>query len=108
MKKFILILIFFTISCKPSENYHGITVNEKKQPLTDVRVTEDNIGKKYVLTDSTGYFRLEKNPNTVSRLIFEKNGFETDTVQTVWNRYNTSGKRFLSKKPDTIVLKTKH
>ncbi|OAB81687.1 carboxypeptidase regulatory-like domain-containing protein [Cochleicola gelatinilyticus] len=108
MKKFLIIcVIISSFGCKSVEYYHGVTVDETNQPLRDVKVIEDNVERKFVFTDSSGYFILTKNPNTVSRLVFEKSGFITDTVQTVWNRYDGAGKRFLNKKPDTIVIQRK-
>lgn len=106
MKNILFIFLFIFLSnCKSIDYYHGYVLDDKYNPVSYVNVKEDNKNPLSTITDSTGYFRLSKTPDLVSKLIFEADGFEIDTIQTVWNRYDGSGKRFLSKIPDTLVLR---
>ncbi|MDO6809881.1 hypothetical protein Q4603_14740 [Zobellia galactanivorans] len=66
---------------------------------------EDNKMPSSTTTDKTGYFKLLKSPNSVSKLIFLAEGYQIDTTRTVWNRYDGAGKRFLNKIPDTLILR---
>jgi len=102
----VLFSLFLFISCgkKTINYYHGYVLNKKNEPIVNVKVEENNKVPLSTVTDSTGYFMLYKSPDWVSQLIFKKKGYKTDTVQTVWNRYSGSGKRFLNKIPDTIIL----
>jgi len=96
-----------TATCKQSrEFYHGYVYYNNK-PVSNVLIKEDVLNStKNTETDSTGFFKLPKDPNSVSSLIFIKERFKVDTVKTVWSQHGEKLKyTFLNKKFDTLVLK---
>ncbi|MCF6350466.1 MAG: carboxypeptidase-like regulatory domain-containing protein [Flavobacteriaceae bacterium] len=106
MKKIIFIYLFIYLSsCKTTTGYyHGYVLDKKTNPISNVKVSEYHKIHLSTITDSTGYFRLYHSPNFVSNLIFYKEGYQTDTIQTRWNRYDGLGQRFLNKIPDTLII----
>lgn len=105
-KLFYLVLILLIFACKSSRSfYHGYVYNSNG-PLNNVQVKEDMGNSNSTFTDSTGYFKLNKNTYLLNNLVFIKEGFKIDTIKTVWSQH---GERleymFLNKKEDTIYLK---
>lgn len=109
MKKILFISLFISLSnCKTETKtgyYHGYILNKMNKPIANVRVNEYNRVPLMTITDSTGYFKLYHSPISISNLIFKKEGYQVDTIQTRWNRYSGSGQRFLNKAPDTLILR---
>jgi hypothetical protein len=113
--KYIYIVIFSTlliciISCKSKNQnfYHGYVYNnENKKPLKNV-IVKENLLKNFLSskTDSTGYFRIQNNTQSIADLIFICENFKKDTVKTIWSQHGENLKYlFLNKIPDTIFLK---
>ena len=104
-KLFYLMLIVLVSACGYSQMYYQGYVYNARGPLNNVKVKEaDNSNS--TVTDSMGYFKLNKNPDVIKSLIFIKKGYKVDTIKTVWSQH---GERlnyiFLNKKMDTIYLK---
>lgn len=106
MKVIFLLNLFLiiTISCKEKQNYyHGTVFDQNQKPLSGVKVTDSLQSS---ISNEKGYFKLNKNPNIVSKLSFSKSGYKTRTIETVGSQ---SGEileyRFLNEKPDTLFLK---
>lgn len=106
----ILILISLMIclfSCEESpKHYHGIIVDQNLKPLSNVKIKLENNPIVFTSSNKDGFFKLKKDPDLLSNLIFSKKGYKIDTVKTVWIQ---SGEQeeyiFLNKEVDTIVLK---
>lgn len=110
MKKILVLILLFTFNygCfNKKQYYHGYVLDDKKRPIENVKVMEDNIYPFSTVTDSSGYFRLYKRPDLLSNLIFLKKGYLTDTIKTV---RSVSGEKmesvFLNNKADTIQLES--
>ncbi len=103
MKQLILFIILL-YSCKPSQEFYDGYVYYDKKPVGNVMVKENRIDKNInTKTDSTGYFILPKNSNSLSDLVFIKDGVNIDTVKTVWTQHGEKIKyTFLNKKKDTL------
>ena len=109
MKKIVIVSILLALcfSCNNQATYyHGYVLDDEMKPIYNVKVIEDSGAPLSTITDSTGYFRLYKNPDWLSNLIFLKEGYVTDTIRTVWTQ---SGEiieyTFLNQKADTVRLK---
>lgn len=98
MKKIIFIYLFiYLLSCKTTTGYyHGYVLDKRNKPITKVKVSECNKIPLSTVTDTTGYFRLYMKPNSVSKLIFQKKGYQTDTVRTFHTFERRTFKRFLN------------
>jgi len=100
-----LLLVFLIIGCKSKQSFYHGYVFHGISPLEGVEVKDDLRIQKSVFTDSIGYFKLVKDKDIVSNLIFMKKGYVTDTVKTVWIQSGERGmKRFLNKDADTLYL----
>ncbi len=101
-------LIICTASCdeKSFDYYHGVVIDYNSNSLPGVMVKTEYLKTKPSLTNESGYFKLPKSPNTITSLIFSKDGYVTDTIKSV---YSHGGEkldyRFIFKKIDTIPLK---
>jgi len=113
MKK--LMIIFSAIlflSCKWCCNrrqyyYEGYVFDENNQPLSDVRVKEYYTYEwNQCVTDSSGYFKMHRSSRDfLPDLIFEKEGYKSDTVGLVGGRH--SGNLFfffLRERKDTLRM----
>lgn len=86
MKK--LITLFFAIpllvACKTVNNfYQGLVIDENNNPIKGVIVSE-LYRENQTETDENGYFKFERySPNFLGDLVFEKEGYRTDTLQSV-------------------------
>lgn len=102
---FLFILIAFS-ACNGDQNfYHGIVRGEDGKPILDVFVVENKDGKN-TRTDSSGYFRIEKDGNTVNKLIFSKEHYITDTISSANQQQGkTTTVNFLSEDTTIVILK---
>lgn len=113
----IIILSFFGLfyfgNSKPKINIpnvdycHGIVLDEKLQPIKNVKVC-DISRHQTISTSISGYFKLEIDSITSPEpLIFNKKGYQIDTVNVVdiMPRSENIFYRFMNKKPDTIIMK---
>ena len=107
MKNIYYILILTLYSCNSVNNfYQGRVIDEKNNPIEGVIVAEDHI-EKHTKTDKDGYFKLDRSPDWLGRLIFIKEGYKTDTIPTVWHQGEETTEYNFIKKDTTIVrLKT--
>ncbi|MFK7787605.1 MAG: carboxypeptidase-like regulatory domain-containing protein [Crocinitomicaceae bacterium] len=85
--------------------YKGYVYSDGK-PLDQVTVSKMNGTQDHsTQTDSKGYFELTKEQDVVHSLIFEKEGFVTDTVPTVWSQHGEKlNYRFVNKNSDTLFI----
>lgn len=102
------IISFIFISCSTKPAFYKGYVYYDNKPLKNVTVKKMYDDESFTKTDSTGYFILQKRPNTLRSLIFEKKGFITDTIPSVWTQHGEKVKyTFLNKYSDTIILRKK-
>ena len=100
-----LLLALYSCNDQP-KYYHGYVLDRKMKPISNVKVIENNKIPLSTITDSTGYFRLNKNPDWLSNLIFLKEGYITDTVRTVWSKHGEKIEyTFLNQNADTVLLR---
>ena len=103
-----VMLLCLIFACSGKQNfYQGYVYDlDTRKPLENVIVKECNLKPLSGRTDSTGYFKVENNTQSISDLVFITNTHKPDTAITVWSQH---GERieysFLNKKPDTIYLK---
>lgn len=107
---FISSLLILCFSCKSKKQnfYHGYVYNgNKNKPLQNVFVRESfKSNFLSTKTDSSGYFKIINNSESIGELIFSCDGFKTDTIGTVWTQHGESLKYlFLNKVTDTVFLK---
>lgn len=88
MAKATLILILLFFSCRKNENnfYQGKVVDENDKPIKNVFVNE-SYTENHSKTDEDGYFKLNRNSNSLGELIFTKEGYKIDTIRTVWTQH---------------------
>ncbi|MCW8313754.1 carboxypeptidase-like regulatory domain-containing protein [Sphingobacterium thalpophilum] len=103
---FYLLLLLF--SCRTGVNnfYQGRVLDGNDQPLEGVTVIEENGKGKQVRTDKSGYFKLDRSPDWLGRLIFMKQGYRTDTIPSVWRQSGEAiGYNFVE--DDTTIVRLK-
>lgn len=102
------LFLFLLFSCKPRVNnfYQGKVIDQSDKPLEGVIVTEDDRNGKQTKTNKNGYFKLDRSPDWLGRLIFIKDGYQTDTIATVWHQAGeTTEYNFIEK--DTTIVRLK-
>ncbi|CAA0159945.1 hypothetical protein [Tenacibaculum maritimum] len=107
MKRLLIIIFFIAISCKEelSDNYRGYVFNLKKEPIQNVKIYERRDSTKYVFTKKNGYFSLKpRSLNFVDDLIFEKEGYITDTVYSYSATRKRNKTHFLTNRSDTLFI----
>ncbi|WP_454880794.1 carboxypeptidase-like regulatory domain-containing protein [Sphingobacterium detergens] len=103
-----LLVLFLLFSCKTKVNnfYQGIVLDQIDKPLEGVTVTEEGRNEKQTITDKNGYFKLDRSSDWLGRLIFIKEGFETDTIPSVWHQAGeTTEYNFIGS--DTTIIRLK-
>lgn len=103
-----LLVLFLLFSCKTKVNnfYQGIVLAQIDKPLEGVTVTEEGRNEKQTITDKNGYFKLDRSSDWLGRLIFIKEGFETDTIPSVWHHAGeTTEYNFIGS--DTTIIRLK-
>lgn len=101
-------LLFLLFSCKTKVNdyYQGIVLDQNDKPLERVIVTEEDRNEKQTTTDKNGYFKLDRSRDWLGRLIFIKEGYETDTISSVWHQAGeTTEYKFIES--DTTIVRLK-
>ena len=109
MKKYILLSLFVIISsCGGNSSfkyYEGHIYDENKKPLPNIRVCRGYKLTTCTMTDANGYFKLNKKPTSVSKLIIFYKEQPIDTIRTVWAQ---AGERlmysFVEGKKDTLFI----
>ncbi|WP_299709704.1 hypothetical protein [uncultured Tenacibaculum sp.] len=109
MKNLLLSILLITVSCDKELNntYKGYVFNIKKEPLNKVKIYTFRFPKLYTYTNENGYFSLEKRSlNFIDDLVFVKNGYTTDTLNTVfYHRGHGTIYLFLTNRSDTLFMK---
>ncbi len=110
MKKiiFTFLLTTYFVSCKEKtlNHYHGVVVDSNSIPLSGVLVKTRYSKPEITTTNENGYFKLVKSPNTITSLIFSKEGYLTDTIKSVYAHGGENiDYRFINKEIDTIPLR---
>ncbi|MBL3657557.1 carboxypeptidase-like regulatory domain-containing protein [Fulvivirga sediminis] len=106
--KLIIIVLITATSCeqKLSDHYRGYVFNYNNEPLSGVKVSVDGFPSKYTHTNKKGYFSLKRRSSTfVDDLIFEKNGYNTDTVYSFFANRRRDKTHFLEQRSDTLFMK---
>ena len=101
---FVILIISFSHCRYKPEYFHGYVYDQEGDFVSNVKISFSELPNVYFYTDATGFFRF-KFEKFYPNLIFEKEGYITDTVPTVWIQH---GERaiylFTNKYPDTIYL----
>lgn len=103
-------MVFLTGCSEAPEFYHGYVYDQKTQkPLANIQVKEDYpSNSKSAYTDTKGYFKIKKDPQSITDLIFSSPDYGPDTLLTVWSQHGESiGYVFVNAKPDTAFLTPK-
>ncbi|MDA3613402.1 carboxypeptidase-like regulatory domain-containing protein [Polluticaenibacter yanchengensis] len=104
MKYIFYSLLIALTSCKTANNfYQGKVTDQNNQPLEDVIVIEEDRAENQTKTDKTGYFKLNRNPDWIGRLVFIKEGYTTDTIPAVSRQAGESIAYNFIQKDTTIV-----
>ncbi|WP_407264566.1 hypothetical protein [Tenacibaculum maritimum] len=108
MKRLLIIIFFMVVGCKEklSDTYRGYVFNLKKEPIQNVKIYERRDSTKYVFTKKNGYFLLKpRSLNFIDDLIFAKNGYITDSLETVYyRRGHGTIYLFLRQRSDTLFM----
>ncbi len=108
MKKLLLISLLITASCneKLHDSYRGYVYNLKKEPLSGVIVCADVVNLECTKTNKNGCFLLKRgSQNFVDDLIFVKDGYITDSLETVYyKRGHGTIYLFLTNRSDTLFM----
>lgn len=102
------LIVLLLFSCKAPVNnfYQGKVLDENGKPIEGVTVLEEHKNEKQTTTDLNGYFKLDKSPDWLGHLIFIKEGYETDTIPSVWHQAGeTTEYNFIEK--DTTIVRLK-
>lgn len=105
-----MIILIVNISCsgRLHEKYRGYVYSLKKEPLHNVKVYEWTNPTEHVCTQKNGYFLLNpRSLNFVDDLIFEKEGYVTDTVYSYSANRRGDKTHFLTNRSDTVFMKKK-
>lgn len=80
MKRMIFLILL--LPCCKVEKYTGYVYGLDNKPVPRVTVTALHENEK-TLTDSAGYFKLDKLHDISGELVFQKVGFSTDTIASI-------------------------
>ena len=89
VKNTFIFLILIPLACgqKSTNYYQGLVLDENEIPIENVQVFEVYGKENKAKTDKKGYFRLQRNSELLTSLIFQKEGFNTDTVPVYWTQH---------------------
>lgn len=83
MKKLVsLSIILLLLNCNKDIYYGYIYDRITKKPLPNVTIIDYKHGQKSISKDN-GYFEVEKIKNSSSKLIFQKDLYHTDTINSI-------------------------
>ena len=107
MKKNVVIIVylFLGISCTVTPKYYqGYIYSTKKKPIFNIKICEQNT-EKCSKTDDFGFFRIQKNENSINNLIVYKDNTPIDTIKTVWSQHGEKiNYSFLENRKDTLFI----
>ena len=109
MKKYILLSLFVIISScggnSDSKYYEGHIYDENKKPLPNIKVCRGYKLTACTMTDTNGYFKINKDPTSIAKLIIFYKEQPIDTIRTRWAQ---GGERlvysFVEGKKDTLFI----
>ncbi len=107
MRSFYITLLLLFLSCKEKQLcdcYHGYVFDEEGVPLANVKVYEEAAISYSTFTDAKGYFNLERD-SFIASLIFEKEGYITDTIRAYTANRRGTKTLFVNEKPDTLFMR---
>ena len=80
---FICTICFIISGCNNvNGHYAGYITDESGLYLPEVLVREYRSDGRSIVTDSKGFFKLERERGIICNLIFEKEGYRSDTILT--------------------------
>ncbi|QOW11691.1 carboxypeptidase-like regulatory domain-containing protein [Kaistella flava (ex Peng et al. 2021)] len=80
MNKFLVFIVLFLTAGFQAQVISGITFTENDRPLSEVNIYVDG-SKIYTVSDGNGNFSLDVQNQKNAALVFQKNGYETFSVQ---------------------------
>jgi len=110
MKKYILLSLFVIISsCGGNSSfkyYEGHIYDTNKKPLPNIKVCKMyHTPTDCTMTDANGYFKINKDPTSVSKLIVF---YKEQPIDTIITRWAQGGERlvysFVEGKNDTLFI----
>ncbi|MDH6308452.1 hypothetical protein M2451_000763 [Dysgonomonas sp. PFB1-18] len=107
----IVLLLITTLGYKYGDHkanscYEGYVYDyDSGNPLDNVTVRENIEDYHETITDSSGYFALKKDPQTMPDLIFIKEGYKTDIVPARIYHFEYTGYNFFRKKAHIHIQK---
>ncbi|SHK24108.1 carboxypeptidase-like regulatory domain-containing protein [Chryseobacterium polytrichastri] len=82
MKLLLLFIIILFTGCK-SKHYEGYIYDGiTKKPILGVQILDLSTDFK-TITDKKGHFKIQKNNNISSTLVFQKDLYHTDTISSI-------------------------
>lgn len=104
MKQAFCLLFLILCSCRSvNDFYQGRVIDIHNKPLENVSVSELYRGSQ-TSTDTNGYFKLKRySSGFLGELVFEKDGYKTDTIPTVWHQAGETTEYHFVKDDTTIV-----
>lgn len=108
MRKNFIILAFLIlgISCSVAPKYYqGYIYSTKKTPISNIKICEQGTNK-CSKTDDFGFFKIEKNKNSINNLVVYNNNSPIDTIKTIWSQHGEKiNYSFLeNNKKDTLFI----
>ncbi|WP_111672797.1 carboxypeptidase-like regulatory domain-containing protein [Algoriphagus litoralis] len=105
VKNTLIFLILIPLACsqKSTNYYQGLVLDENDIPLENVQVFEVYGKENGAKTDEKGYFRLQRNSELLTSLVFQKEGFKTDTVPVFWTQHGEKVHYQFTTKDTTVV-----
>lgn len=80
MNKFLVFIVLFLTASFQAQVISGITFTENDRPLSEVNIYVDG-SKIHTVSDGNGNFSLDVQNQKNAALVFQKNGYETFSVQ---------------------------
>ncbi|MFX0558080.1 carboxypeptidase-like regulatory domain-containing protein [Maribacter sp. CXY002] len=102
-------LVFTLLACgqKPNNFYQGVVLDKNDRPIENVKVFEEFGTENMIRTDTRGYFLLDSSNDRLTRLVFVKEGYKTDTIPTVWSQHGERvGYQFIMNDTTIVRLRT--
>lgn len=103
----VYLLLFVLLACEQKTNdfYQGLVLDESGRPIENVMVFEEYGKENRTKTDNKGYFKFNRTPDWLLRLVFVKEGYKTDTIPTVWAHGEQLHYQFVTN--DTTLVRLK-
>ncbi len=105
----LILVLFYSCGIKFNDYYSGIVVDEFGKPLDSVLVKEDLVEEFSIktVTDSNGFFKMNRTKDVLANIILSKKGYVSDTIRMVWHQHGetTEFSSIITKDSSQLVLR---